>query len=63
MRAKTARVRRPARDYPTILAILAILLSVAVLVETTHRYAIRSDPSDGLAARMSAPIGQQPSEL
>jgi hypothetical protein len=63
MRAKTARVRRPARDYPTILAILAILLSVAVLVGITYRYAGRSDPSDDLAARMSAPIGQQPSEL
>jgi hypothetical protein len=63
MRAKTARVRRPARDYPTILAILAMLLSVAVLVGIAYRYAGRSDPSDDLAARMSVPIGQQPSEL
>jgi hypothetical protein len=63
MRAKTAIVRRPGRDYPTIAAIVAILLSVAVLVGITYRYAGRSEPSDDLAARMSAPVGQQPSEL
>jgi len=46
-------------------AILAILLSVAVLVGITYRYAGRSEPSDDLAARTSAPpLGQQlPSEL
>ena len=64
MSAKTARVRRPARDYPFIVALMAILLSVAVLVGIAFRYAGRSDPSNDLAARMSAPIGKQlPSEL
>jgi hypothetical protein len=64
MSAKTARVRRPGRDYPTIAAIVAILLSVAVLVGIAYRYAGRSDPTDDLAGRMSAPIDQKlPSEL
>ena len=64
MRAKTAFVRRPTRDYATIFSIVAILLSVVVLVGITYQYAGRSDPSDDLAARMSAPIGQKlPSEL
>jgi hypothetical protein len=45
-------------------AIVAILLSVAVLAGITYRYAGRSDPTDDLAARMSAPIDQKlPSEL
>jgi hypothetical protein len=63
MRAKTA-VRQPGRDYAMIAAITAILLSVAVLVGITFRYAGRSDPGNDLAARMSAPLGKQlPSEL
>lgn len=63
MRAKTA-VRRSGRDYAMIAALMAIVLSIAVLVGITYRYAGRSDPSDDLAARMSEPIGQKlPSEL
>jgi hypothetical protein len=47
-----------------VAAIVAILLSVAVLVGITYRYAGRSDPTDDLAARMGAPIDQKlPSEL
>jgi membrane protein implicated in regulation of membrane protease activity len=64
MRARTGRVRRPARDYPTLAAVVAIIVSVAVLVGITYRYAGRSDPSDDLAARMSQTVGQKlPSEL
>jgi hypothetical protein len=63
MRAKTVRVRRPGRDNPTIAALVAILLSVAVLVGIAYRYAGRSDPRQDLAARMSSPIGLQPSDL
>ena len=44
MRAKTAFVRRPTRDYATIFAIVAILLSVVVLVGITYQYAGRSGP-------------------
>ena len=63
MRAKTVPVTRPARDYPTMAALVAILLSVAVLVGIAYRYAGRSEPRSDLAPRISAPIGQQPSEL
>ena len=45
MRAKTARLRRPGRDYPTIAAIMAILLSVAVLVGIVSKM-----PPGGLAS-------------
>ena len=62
MRAKII-ARRPGRDYAMMAAITAILLSVAVLMGIAHRYIGRSDPGNDLAARMTSPIGQQPSEL
>ena len=62
MRAQTA-ARRPFRDYAMIAAFAAILLSIAVLAGITLRYMGRSDPGNDLAARMSWPIGLQPSEL
>jgi hypothetical protein len=63
MRVKTIRARRPGRDYAMMAAIVAILLSVAVLLGITYRYMGRSDPSQDLATRMNSPIGRQPSEL
>ena len=63
MKNKTARVRRPGRDYAMMAAIVAIFLSVAVLLGITYRYMGRSEPSQDLATRMSSPIGRQPSEL
>jgi hypothetical protein len=63
MRGKTVGVRRPGRDYAMIAAIGAIFLSVAVLLGITYRYVGRPEPSQDLAARMSSPIGRQPSEL
>jgi hypothetical protein len=65
MKAKTRRMKGLGLDYPFVSAIIAILLSVAVLVGITYRYATRSEPSDDLATRMSAPIGLRhlPSEL
>jgi hypothetical protein len=63
MKVKTVRVNGRGRDYAMIAAIVAIALSVAVLVGITFRYTGRSDPSQDLAARMSLPIGRQPSEL
>jgi len=65
MKAKTTRVKRFVPDYPIISAIVAIILSVAVLLGITYRYATRSEPSDDLAARMGVPIDQRllPSEL
>ena len=53
----------PSAAVAMIAAIVAIALSVAVLVGITFRYTGRSDPSQDLAARMSSPIGRQPSEL
>jgi hypothetical protein len=44
-------------------AIVAILLSVAVIFGITYRYTGRSEPSQDLATRMSSPVGRQPSEL
>lgn len=65
MKAKTTRVKGLAPDYPIISAIIAIMLSVAVLLGITYRYATRPEPRDDLAARISAPIDQRllPSEL
>ncbi len=65
MNGKNSRVKHLVPDYPIISAIVAIVLSVAVLLGITYRYATRSEPRDDLAARMSAPIGQRllPSEL
>jgi hypothetical protein len=65
MKAKTTRVKRLVPDYPIISAIIAIILSVAVLLGITYRYATRSEPRDDLAARMGVPIDQRllPSEL
>jgi hypothetical protein len=65
MKAKTTGMKGLGPDYAFISAIIAILLSVTVLVGITYRYATRPEPSDDLAARMSAPIGlrQLPSEL
>ncbi len=65
MKARISRVKGFVPDYPIISAIIAIVLSVAVLLGITYRYATRSEPRDDLAARMSAPIGQHvlPSEL
>ena len=57
MKVKTSRVKRLVPDYPIISAIIAIVVSVAVLLGITYRYATRSEPRDDLAMRMSAPIG------
>jgi hypothetical protein len=64
MKAKPTRAKGLVPDYPVISAIIAIVLSVAVILGITYRYATRSEPTNDLAARMSAPIGQQlrPSE-
>jgi hypothetical protein len=65
MKPKISRVKGLVPDYAIICAIIAIVLSVAVLLGITYRYATRSEPRDDLAARMSAPSGQRllPSEL
>jgi hypothetical protein len=65
MKGKVRRERRLIPDYPFISAIFAILVSVAVLVGITYRYALRSDPADDLASRLNAPVGlpPHPSEL
>ncbi|MBV8511888.1 MAG: hypothetical protein JOZ94_10740 [Xanthobacteraceae bacterium] len=65
MKGKISRVKRLVPDYPIISAIIAIVISVAVLLGITYRYATRSEPRDDLATRMSAPIGLRllPSEL
>jgi hypothetical protein len=59
----TPAFRRPGRDYAMIAAVTAILLSVAVLMGIAYRYAGRLPPINDLAARISQPIGRQPSEL
>jgi hypothetical protein len=63
MKGKTARSKRPGRDYALMAAIVAIFLSVAVLFGIAYRYTGRSEPSHDLATRMTSPIGRQPSEL
>jgi hypothetical protein len=63
MRGKATGARRSGRDYPTIAAIAAIILSVAVLMGIAYRYAGRLPPINDLAARMSSTTGRQPSDL
>jgi hypothetical protein len=64
MRVK--RARRADRDYPTLLALVAILLSVAVIVGIIYNYAeVRQTGGGGdLSARISTPTNQQlPADL
>jgi hypothetical protein len=52
MNTKVARTTAP-RDYPTLLAILAILLSVAVIAGIIFNYAGRGD-TDDISARITS---------
>jgi hypothetical protein len=60
MNTKVARTTAP-RDYPTLLAILAILLSVAVIAGIIFNYAGRGD-TDDISARITS-HRQLPSDL
>jgi hypothetical protein len=57
-----ARHAIPRWDYPTVLAIAAILLSVAVILGIVYNYTNVRGPINDLAARISTPQ-QQPSDL
>jgi|EndMetStandDraft_8_1072994.scaffolds.fasta_scaffold2098469_1 hypothetical protein len=60
------RARRADRDYPMLLALVAIFLSVAVIIGIIYNYAEVRRPGDGedLSARISTPTNQQlPADL
>jgi hypothetical protein len=60
------RARRADRDYPTLLALVAIFISVAVIIGIIYNYAEVRQPGDGgdLSARISTPTNQQlPADL
>jgi hypothetical protein len=63
MKGRTERPRLHGADYAMMAAIVAIILSVAVIFGITYRYTGRSEPSQDLATRMSSPLGRQPAEL
>jgi hypothetical protein len=60
MRTKVNRTGSP--DYPTLMAILAILLSAAVICGIIYSYADRRSPDD-ISARISILHRQLPSDL
>jgi hypothetical protein len=63
MKGKTSRPRRNGPDYAMMAAIVAIILSVAVILGISYRYAGRSEPNHDVATRMNSPFARQPAEL
>jgi hypothetical protein len=61
MRTKVNRIAE--RDYPTLMAILAIVLSAVVIGGIICSYADRRSPDDDLGARISILHRHLPSDL